>query len=106
MKTLFITGDGLRHRYIVYKFSRFFKNFKWIVEKRPLTTNHKKFSKNKLYLNHIKNFKSLEKKYFSKYNFKNKNIIKIIKRSRSNNKSFNIIIKDLFVFLYFFDSKI
>ena len=95
MKALFITGDHLRHTYLVYKFSKFFKNFNWIVEKREININHKKLSSNKLYLKHIKDFKKQEKIFFNKSkNFfkKEKKRLVILDRSKTTSDDFNFTI--------------
>ena len=97
MKTLFITGGDLRHKYIVYKFSRFFKNYKCIIEKRDLNIKHKILSKNKSYKRHIENFNFYKRKNFEKYKnkFDKKKIIKTIYRNRTNNKIFNKIVRKI-----------
>ncbi len=69
------------------------------MEKRPLTINHKNFSNDKLYSDHVKNFNYLQKKYFSKFNNKiiKKSIISTIDRKKTNNKSFNNKIKKIII---------
>ena len=48
MKVIFITGNHTRHVYLVKKFSKFFKDFRWIVEKREININHEKLKRNDL----------------------------------------------------------
>ena len=62
MKILFVTGNHLRHFYLVRKFTNFFKNFILISEKRNITPNHSKLLKNVIYKTHIKDFFNKEKK--------------------------------------------
>ena len=94
MKALFITGDHLRHTYLVYKFSKFFKNFNWIVEKREININHKKLSSNKLYLKHIKDFKKQEKIFLikAKISLRKKKRLVILDRSKTTSDDFNFTI--------------
>ena len=40
MKVIFITGNHTRHIYLVKKFSKFFQDFRWIVEIREININH------------------------------------------------------------------
>ena len=76
MKVIFITGNHTRHVYLVKKFSKFFKDFRWIVEKREININHDKkeikkififFSKEKK-INRDLKWKILNIYLFSKYN--------------------------------------
>ena len=60
MKTIFITGNHPRHIYLVKKFSKFFKNFKWIVEVREINRNHTILKKKVRYTRSI--FQTLRKK--------------------------------------------
>ena len=92
MKTIFITGNHPRHIYLVKKFTRFFKNFFWIIEKRDLNINHKIYKKSDIYINHINDFKNKEKIYFkntSSFLKKNKKRIFNINRNKTNNEEFN-----------------
>lgn len=93
MKTIFITGNHPRHIYLVKKFTKFFKNFNWIIEKRDININHQKLLKSSSsYKKHIKNFKSNEKKFFkSSKNFEeqNQNRIRYISRKKINSTIFN-----------------
>lgn len=93
MKTMFVTGNHPRHIYVVKKFTKYFKNFKWVIEKREININHKKLvKKSKIYEKHIKNFKRIEKVFFTKAkNFEKDNQSKIFytKRNETNSKIFN-----------------
>jgi methionyl-tRNA formyltransferase len=93
MKTIFVTGNHPRHIYVVKKFTKYFKNFIWVIEKREININHKNFvKKSKLYKQHIKNFQRNEKifftkaKYFERYNHSR---ISYIVRNKTNSKIFN-----------------
>ena len=96
MKTIFITGNHPRHIYLVKKFSKFFKNFKWIVEVREINRNHTILKKkSKIYKKHISDFKKKEKIFFkntNKFIKKNSRKISIVNRKKSNNLKFNKII--------------
>jgi methionyl-tRNA formyltransferase len=93
MKTLFITGSDLRHIYLVKKFTKYFKNFKWVIEIRDLNINHKKLlKKSTIYKKHVKDFSLQQKKYFKNIkNFEKFNINKISKvyRNDISNYEFN-----------------
>ena len=93
MKILFVTGNHLRHFYLVRKFTNFFKNFILISEKRNITPNHSKLLKNVIYKTHIEDFFNKEKKIlkFNIDSFKKKNQKKIyyFDRDKNNNIQFN-----------------
>ena len=40
MKTIFVTGDDYRHLFMIYKFSKYFNDFVWVIEKRSINLNH------------------------------------------------------------------
>ncbi len=93
MKAIFVTGNHLRHYYLVKEFAKFFSNFEWIVEKREMNINHKFLLKKSLiYKKHINNFKKKEKEYFfDAENFfkKQKKKITFLDREKIDNKKFN-----------------
>ena len=93
MKVLFVTGNHIRHFYLVKKFSNFFKNFILISEKRNITSNHTKLLKDIIYKTHIEDFFNKEKKILNLNinNFKKKNLRKIhyFDRDKKNNNQFN-----------------
>ncbi len=99
MKTLFVTGNHPRHLFLVKNFSKFFSDFMWIIERRPININHQKFVKNsKTYEKHIRNFKKEEKFFFPRTEiFKKKNLDKIVylDRDKINSKIFNTQINGL-----------
>ncbi len=98
MKTIFITGNHPRHIHLVKKFSRFFKNFLWIIEVRDINLNHLTLKKrSRIYSKHILDFKSKENFFFKNTKkFLKKSSIKItsIKRKKNNSLKFNKIVSD------------
>ena len=57
MKIVFITGDHLRHEYLVSCFSKYFKNVLWIKQKRKKIDEVEKYKidriLNKIYKKHL-----------------------------------------------------
>lgn len=65
MKIIFVTGSDFRHFYVVKCFSKYFKNFKWIIEKRDININHKKLiTQSNSYKKHVANFQMKQGYYF------------------------------------------
>ena len=99
MKVLFVTGNHVRHFYLVKKFTSLFKDFILISEKRDITTNHRKLLNNKIYKAHIKDFFDKEKKILNLNlkNFIKKNEKKIFNfnRNKKNNNEFNSFLLNL-----------
>jgi methionyl-tRNA formyltransferase len=82
MKIVFITGDHLRHEYLVSCFSKYFKNVLWIKQKRKKIDEVEKYKidhiLNKIYKKHLNLLKKSEKKYFKiKKTLNNINVINI-----------------------------
>lgn len=95
MKVIFITGNHTRHVYLVKKFSKFFKDFRWIVEKREININHEKLKRNKIYFKHINDFKKQENYFFKnckKFLRKKRKNLVFVTRSKTNLINFNKII--------------
>ena len=88
MKIIFVTGNDLRHFHMVKCFSKYFKNFKWIIEKRDININHKRLLKNSnLYKKHITNFQKEQRIFFKgAKNFYKKNLNKIFYLDRNKIK--------------------
>ena len=98
MRIIFITGNDLRHFHMVKCFSKYFKKFKWIVEKRDISLDHNKLVKTSdSYSKHIKNFKKEQKVLFNKAtNFykRNKDEIIHLERKKVNPIEFTKRISD------------
>ena len=99
MQTLFITGNHLRHIFLVKKFTKYFRNFSWIMEKRDININHNKLTKNQIYLKHISDFKKQEILFFGKsknFTKQKKNRPIIVSRKKTNSYVFNqLILKEI-----------
>ncbi len=103
MKTIFITGNDYRHLFMIYKFSKYFNNFAWVIEKRSINLNHDTLKKkSKIYKNHIDDFNKVQRKFFYKkgHSFFNLNKKKIhfldrkkISSNEFNEKIFNFVKK-------------
>ena len=80
MKVLFVTGNHVRHFYLVNKFTNFFKKFILVSEKRNITNNHYSLLNKKVYKNHINDFFYKEKKILNLNikKFEKKIVIKFI----------------------------
>ena len=95
MKVIFITGNHTRHIYLVKQFSKHFRDFRWIVEKREININHQKLKKNKIYFKHINDFKKQENYFFQNckkfLKQKKKNLV-FVTRKKTNLSSFNKLI--------------
>ncbi len=82
MKIVFITGDHLRHEYLVSCFSKHFDDVLWVKQKRKKIDNLENYKidtkvKN-IYKRHLNLLKKSEKKYFKfKKNYKKINLINI-----------------------------
>ena len=68
MKIVFITGDHLRHEYLVSCFSKHFDDVLWVKQKRKKIDNLENYKidtkvKN-IYKRHLNLLKKSEKKYF------------------------------------------
>ena len=67
MKTIFVTGDDYRHLFMIYKFSKYFNNFVWVIETRHLLLNlYHSEKKSKIYKNNIEDFNREQRKFFYK----------------------------------------
>lgn len=100
MKTIFVTGDDYRHLFMIYKFSKYFNDFAWIIEKRDINLNHNYLIKKSiLYKNHIENFIKIQKQYFYKegksFFNSNKKKIYFLDRNKISSNKFNDQIFDL-----------
>ena len=99
MKVLFVTGNHIRHFYLVNKFTNFFKQFILVCEKRNITHNHYNLLKKRSYKNHISDFFYKEKKIlnFGLNKFKKKNINKIyyFERDKNTSNQFNLFLINL-----------
>ena len=98
MKVIFITGNHTRHIYLVKKFSKFFKDFRWIVEKREININHQKLKKNEIYFKHINDFKKQENLFFKnckKFLKQKRKKSVLVTRSKTNLANFNKLIAQM-----------
>ena len=94
MKTIFVTGDDYRHLFMIYKFSKYFNNFAWVIEKRSINLNHITLKKkSKIYKNHIEDFNREQRKFFYKTGMSffnlNKKKIQFLDRKKISSKEFN-----------------
>ncbi len=99
MKVLFVTGNHVRHFYLVNKFTNFFKKFVLVSEKRNITNNHYSLLNKKVYKNHINDFFYKEKKILNlnikKFEKKNSNKIYYFERDKKTSKQFNFFLLNL-----------
>lgn len=94
MKTIFITGNDYRHLFMIYKFSKYFNNFAWVIEKRSINLNHDTLKKkSKIYKNHIDDFNKVQRKFFYKKGMSffnlNKKKIHFLDRKKISSNEFN-----------------
>ena len=90
MKIVFITGDHLRHEYLVSSFSKYFDDVLWIKQRRKKIDkieNYKLDTKlKKIYKRHLDLLKKSEQKYFKfKTNYKKMNLINISENQINSN---------------------
>ena len=94
MKTIFVTGDDYRHLFMIYKFSKYFNDFVWVIEKRSINLNHITLKKkSKIYKNHIEDFNKVQRKFFYKTGMSffnlNKKKIQFLDRKKISSEEFN-----------------